>query len=162
MSEALLIPVELNPRKLCTGPSKAPLRIFPSPIHCQNFFLNDRSPVSHKKEKCYLCERGCKPCEDKEAHNCMACWVRLKKYICGSVCELHVLQKLWCIDPSLIYSAFGVVFLFYLCGQRKGKERDSLWKQWPSLYSNLNRGRVFTSKNSLFLSSCHTIRLPKE
>lgn len=61
-----------------------------------------------------------------------------------------------------MYSAYGLVLLHYLCGLRKGKERGNRWGQWPFLYLNLNRRKVFTSKNSFFLSSCHTIRAAKE
>lgn len=42
---------------------------------------------------------------------------------CDSIYEFHVLQKLWCTDQNLMYSAYGLVLLCYLCDLRKGKER---------------------------------------
>lgn len=49
--------------------------------------------------------------------------VHVTHYARDCIYEFRVLQKLWCYDQNLMYSAYGLVLLFYLCGLRKGKER---------------------------------------
>lgn len=62
--------------------------------------------------------------ERQESAHSILCRINMHVTPCArdSLYEFHVLQKLWRTDHNLMYSAFGLVLLFYLCGLRKGKE----------------------------------------
>lgn len=94
------------------------LQVKKSSKHSQNFIPRAECCLGIMQQEIHATER------QESAHSIPR---RINVYVtpCArdSIYEFHVLQKLWCTDQNLMYSAYGLAVLFYLCGLRKGKER---------------------------------------
>lgn len=99
-------------------PSACYLRVKRSSEHSQIFIPRAKCCSGIMQQEIHATER------EESAHSILH---RINMYItpCArdSIYEFHVLQKLWCSDQNLMYSAYGLVLLLYLCGLREGEER---------------------------------------